>query len=84
MRIDQHRPVGGLALSAATGASLGVIKGVVKIAYMRKCPVAGAVDFSVETFYNGSKYSLGFRRFRANTPSSVVTDFLCTVKIIKI
>ena len=47
MRINQHRPVGGLALSAATGASLGVIKGVVKIAYMRKSPVAGAVDFSV-------------------------------------
>ena len=47
MRIDQHRPVGGLALSAATGASLGVIKEVVKIAYMRKSPVSGAVDFSV-------------------------------------
>ena len=29
MHIDQHRPVGGLALSAATGASLGVIKGFV-------------------------------------------------------
>ena len=29
MRIDQHRPVGGLGLFAATEPSLGVIKGVV-------------------------------------------------------
>jgi len=30
MRIDQHRPVGGLELFAATRASLGVIKGFVQ------------------------------------------------------
>ena len=29
IRIDQHRPVGGLGLFAATWASLGVIKGFV-------------------------------------------------------
>ena len=29
MRIDQHRPVGGLGAFAARGASLGVIKGFV-------------------------------------------------------
>ena len=45
MHIDQHRAVGGLAISAATMASLGEIKGCVKIAYMRKSPVAGAVEF---------------------------------------
>ena len=30
MHIDQHRPVGGLGLFAATRASLGVIKGFVQ------------------------------------------------------
>ncbi len=30
MRIDQHRPVGGLWLTAATRASLGVIKAFVQ------------------------------------------------------
>ena len=59
---DRNWPGGTLALSAATVASLGEIKGFVKIAYMRKCPVAGAVDFSVfgdrtdfKVFCNGGK-----------------------------
>ena len=83
MHIDQHRAVGGLAISAATMASLGEIKGCVKIAYMRKSPVAGAVNFSVETFYNGGKYGFGFRRFRANIPASVVANGFSMFKVIK-
>ena len=57
MRIDQHRPVGGLGVFAATAASLGVIKGFVKIAYMRKSPIAGARSFQPSVVDPISKYS---------------------------
>ena len=57
MRIDQHRPVGGLGVCAATRASLGEITPLVRTAYMRKSPVAGAVIFQSSVVEPISKYS---------------------------
>ena len=83
MRIDQHRPVGGLGAFAARGAILGVIKPLVRTAYMRKSPVAGAVKTSVEIFNYGRKHGFGFRRFRANIPASVVANGFSMFKVVK-
>ena len=84
MRIDQHRPVGGLGVFAATGASLGKIKPLVRTAYMRKSPVAGAMKTSVEIFNYRRKHGFGFRRFWSNIPSPVRVHRFCMFKVMKI